>query len=229
VTNVSVQIDRTGLSFSGYVDSAPPSPPPAGSKSVPTISLAAAKLSAAYQFATPSALSSFTASLAMAITVTVDGATDDPPAEIDAAVSYDSTAQTWVFQGEILGMRLAYLYAFFDDSAAVMKILNQISIKALDIVYTYHTDGTASDLAITGGICLDVLELDLEYTHNGDEWKFGAQLGASSESDGTTLGKLLEDIIGSESTSKYICKSEQSKRPRTLTPHRRHPILRDRH
>lgn len=96
VTNVSVRIDRTGLSFSGYVDNAPPPQPPAGSKSVPTINSAAAGLSTAYEFKIDSTPSSFTVSLSMAINVTVDG---QRSAEIGAAVSCDSRAGTWSFQG----------------------------------------------------------------------------------------------------------------------------------
>ncbi|KAJ5105022.1 hypothetical protein NUU61_002369 [Penicillium alfredii] len=92
------------------------------------------------------------------------------------------------------------LYDFFEKNSqdGVASLLDQIEIEKLTFTYTYEGPNT-SKFETEGTIKLGKLPLELNFTHNPDDWTFEANLAfGESAVPSTTIGEIAGHIFGSE-------------------------------
>lgn len=112
------------------------------------------------------------------------------------------TGTTWLLRASAQNLSVVLLQSFFDTSDAkdgAMAVMDKISLKSLNIIYTY-SGGTASSFLISGVLVLGALELDLTYQY------ISALLGPSET---TATQVYLDDHKDNEGEKKKLPKNDK--------------------
>ncbi|MCJ1402453.1 hypothetical protein MMC11_005673 [Xylographa trunciseda] len=88
-----------------------------------------------------------------------------PPAEMSIGLAYK--AGTWQLAGHVESLSCGLLCSFFpsDLGDPVAKVLGKLTLKSLDVLYTYSGGGAATSFLISGVITMGQLELRLFYQY----------------------------------------------------------------
>jgi hypothetical protein len=154
------------------------------------------------------------------------------PANLGLSVEYN--AGQWTVAGGLENLQFGVLVGFMDGNEnvrnAAIDILGKLSIKTLDILYTYK-DSEPSSFCISGTIQLGDLELRLFYQYvgakadagksaadmrrkdgdppalaapaKGATWQLHAYLGAANGKS-ATLGEIIDSIAGKDNGTDVI-------------------------
>ncbi|KAK4171649.1 hypothetical protein QBC36DRAFT_249207 [Triangularia setosa] len=190
VTQVTLMINSSGISFSGDVIAGPPN------GDIPKVSLAQLNLDASYLFGSAGG---FSGSLnVMALIEAAPHTRNGLPAQITGEVWNDGTG--WKLGAGVHNLYGSTLYQFFDSDTqgGIGPVLDNLEIRELIIEYDYHPSGGASSFSISGNIAFGTLALSLAFTcASPSSWVFKAALDTSEVPEtGTTLGQVLHQIFG---------------------------------
>lgn len=150
------------------------------------------------------------------------------PASMGLTVAYASGS--WAVTGYVQNLSFGVLAGFFDNDAAV-DALGKLTIKELEVFYTYSKK-SASSFLLSGTITLGLLELRLFYQYMGStaqkgqtaadirskpgdpkaidipaqgstNWQFKAFLGAANGQK-ATLGDIVDSVVGPSQGSSIL-------------------------
>ena len=142
------------------------------------------------------------------------------PASLQLSLKYNNSSNfgsDWILEGSIENLSVALLADYFDNSCreGAMKVLGNLTLRSLDMIYTYASPSPSSFL-ITAILELGELELDMSYQYVsalnkgksaaqikwGDTppvsapttlWAFEASLRVNSPS--ATIASVAESIV----------------------------------
>ncbi|KAL8769556.1 MAG: hypothetical protein Q9209_004487 [Squamulea sp. 1 TL-2023] len=88
------------------------------------------------------------------------------PARLSLDIAYRSPG-SWLLRGHVDDLSIGVLYDFFDSSVrdSAVKLLGDLSVRSLEMLYTYDANGEASAFFISAALVLGELELDLSYEY----------------------------------------------------------------
>lgn len=191
ISQASLEIDGTGIEFSGAIMCDEPKRGPD-----PTIYLGKIKLYARYTF------SGSIFELAFDMTALIEPPAQSKyqaPAMLIGKLGYDGAAKSWKLNASLQDLYGSTMYSFFNQASidgGVMTFLESLEIKYLGLEYDYLTTG--NEFHFTGTILLGELELDLNYDYTPKDWTFAAKLSQNTDTT-STIGEIVNSIIGSAS------------------------------
>ena len=193
LTTASFLLDENSFQVNGVVVCPDPDP----NESVPPVRLGQVGISMAFAW---KPTTSFDLQLNMVVAITPQDTTRFQTALLLGSLSYDTSGgnSSWQLAGSLQDLNFGTLYSFFakDSQDAAMSILENITIKELDLVYNYvkSEGGSASDFQFNGAITLGELELDMAYTYTPEKWTITATLGTSEQTP-TSVNSILSSVV----------------------------------
>lgn len=156
----------------------------ADESTIPTIELENLDLSLRYTFATPNTSPFFELGLEGSLILQARESLNNfrPSAQLSAEVAYhgdqSGDQSRWTISVTTSQVLFASLYDLFSEGGqndAIMNMMEQVYVPFARATYEYSAR-TPSKLTMIGTLLIGQVELDLMYTHTGEDWRLTAAL-----------------------------------------------------
>ena len=211
VTKAELQIDQSGIGFSGIIACTDPTK----DSKIPILAVDSLALDCHLMWANDKGVQATAASWFFSLgfdilllpsgnpatTSTEDSALKDA-VQFRGDVRY-ATVDGWKLHGRMDGLKVSHLSQFWDNDSrdGVLALLGNLRIDYLELEYLYEKGDNVGgkSFSFSGALSFGAMQLRLNFDYKDLNWTFAAGLGLSDAATGTVkVGDVLQGLLGDD-------------------------------